>query len=239
MRLLALVITMNLAINVAAEILPARLDQPTGPVRFEAEADKRDWEALSAQIPRPTLQRLWESRDLFDDAAVTFSAALSAPLKAKMYYLISTRGVLPLTPDSLAGQIQYQFQGDTTPPKVNNIAYMGEVVANFAPKVPTVGGFVFVSDQPLRFAVSPVDLSNISTARDSLTYSGRSAHVDGGPHLQEIIFASRLTVEPSHEDYLFVQWKPDDSNCEFFFSLLKITGQTLEEVKWSAYNCDV
>src|SRR5579864_4708255 len=100
MHLLALIL-------LAAEILPARVDPSAGVVRFAPESDAPDWETLGkqkvAKASAAELQRLWQARDLFDGTAVTFTAELPAAVKSKMYYFISTRGILPLTPGSFEG----------------------------------------------------------------------------------------------------------------------------------------
>jgi hypothetical protein len=102
----------------AADIVSAQIDQPAGPVRFDAEAGAVDWKALAQQKfgsealehpPAAKLQQLWDARDLFDTTDESFTSPSPAPLSRKHYYLISTRGIVPLEVSGLKGEIVYQF----------------------------------------------------------------------------------------------------------------------------------
>lgn len=205
----------------------------------------------SFDIDHPDLTQL---RDKWSEITSSSQFQYTAPLpsdRGKHLYLLTEGGVFELNPDHLIGTVSYVLASQNADPS-SPPTFEGEVAAISRGSSATDAGFVVSFDNPVKSQIVPVPIP--STASDpgifeskegkKVAYSyrdpsGRVSKLEPEemetPGVKKAYLLTFSGVSPS---YLFIRWVPDASNCEYKYSLYKVTDH-LTKILSNFYGCDV
>ena len=227
----------------------------SGIVSFESFSEI-DWDTTARQnfhgfdLEHPDATQL---RDRWNEITNTADFAYTAPLPTYSehlyYYLLSENGVVELHPQYLSGTISYAMSSATANPSAPR--FFGEVSASAAAPIAD-GGFVFMLKAPTTFEITTVSSSTAPSVAGTFEYKDGNdvidVYRDGKGHESKLEHdrmetpgirkAYLVRIPESPYFYLMVRWMPDASNCEFKYSLYRMSDP-VTKVAENLYGCDV
>ncbi len=233
----------------AGQIVPAYGHIPGGGFRVPLPESQVAWKDIGLQIlgkdaGTPTGSRLtdlWQNKDNFGITEVNFQAPVPAAMKSRKYYVISADGLTPLRVRGLVGGIRYGFDIESEKAEVlKQVAFTGNAIFDTVPEDEYVeGAFLIDSDAAITSTATEVQPTAITSAKEGeatkITWDGKTGLVKS-PTTSRPDLAASLAI--GNEKYLFLQWHPEGTSCEFIFTLLKIGSASLDEAANTVYGCD-
>lgn len=226
----------------------------TNEIRFEPFGTL-DWQSIARtnfhlfDVDHPDLTRL---HDKWSEVTRSSLFEYTAPLPSSFVqhcYLLTETGVFELTPDHLVGNISYALASQDARP-TDASTFGGEVSAKS--KGASDAGFAVCFNNPVKFEISPVPVS--SSANNPGIFESKSGkkatytYGDGKGRLGElkqdqmetpgVKNAYLLRASGTPTSYLFIRWVPDTSNCQYKYSVYKLTDG-ITKVLDNFYGCDV
>jgi hypothetical protein len=234
----------------AGEIVSAYGHIPGGGFRVPLPESQVPWKDLALRIvskdvatPSETrLTDLWQNKDSFGIAEISFQAPIPETMKSRKYFVISDWGVTPLRLRSMVGGVRYRFDPAGTRSDLKEVGFQGAAIFDNVPEDEYVeGAFVIDSDTNLSNEAKEIAPSAIAVTRESqdatrITWSGKTGIIKS-PATSRAEVASQFKI--GNEDFLFLRWHPEGTSCEYIFTLLKIGASTLDETKNTVYGCDI
>jgi hypothetical protein len=217
----------NITVSAAQPTLPSgvRFDAPTT-VNWDGSVPRRLRDMNPRSPSDAAVARMLAEGDASTYGTdVTFQLPVPPQLAARLYYLVSPRGVTPLRLDSLVGVVPYTlaFPFDT-------IVHAGETggyvaASTSAESASTLGGFVLSADRPLQLtrasaALTPGDVA--AAATDTSTTGRRTT----GTAFWRIDRQFTLSVDGTPIRWVLVRLAADtqcvEVCCEFRYLLLEV-----------------
>ena len=243
-----LLLTAVLASLCAGEIVPAYGHIPAGGFRVPLPESQVPWKDLALRIigkdagtpSEDRLLDLWQNKAAFGITEANFQAPVPDAMKARKFYVISVDGLTPLRVRGLVGAVRYRFDPDALKPDLKEVVYGGNAIFDTVPEDEYVeGAFLIDSDAAITSSVKEVQPSAVTVTpsgqETKLAWDGRTGTINS-PTTSRPDYASDLTI--GAERYLFLQWHPEGTSCEFIFTLLKAGVGTLQETMSTVYGCD-
>lgn len=250
MKLLALALLASSAF--AADIVSAFGHIPGGGFRMAIPDSQINWKDTAIRIvgkdvekPTTRLQDLWQNKDSVGNTDFNFQVPVPQQFKDRRYYVISQYGLTPLRTRNLVGTIRYNFDPDGNKPEIKKVAFGGNAIFDTIPEDEYVeGAFVWAADAPVTSEAVDVPETALSitpeakTIRVTYTAEGtaRSAALKT-PATSKTDGAAQITI--GAEKYLFLQWHPEGTSCEYMFTLFKLTATAMEETASTIYGCEL
>ena len=247
MKLLPLLL---LAVSLCTgQIVPAYGHIPGGGFRVPLPEAQVPWKNIALQVvgkeaATPSGSRLtdlWQNKDNFGITEVNFQAPVPAAMKTRKFYVISADGLTPLRMRQLVGGVRYGFDIESQKAEVlKQVAFTGNAIFDTVPEDEYVeGAFMIESNTEIKGQATEVQPTAITSAKQGeatkITWSGKTGLVKS-PTTSRPDAAASLTI--GTEKYLFLQWHPEGTSCEFIFTLLKIGATSLDEAANTVYGCD-
>ncbi|MFM2123992.1 MAG: hypothetical protein RL328_443 [Acidobacteriota bacterium] len=233
----------------AGEIVPAYGHIPGGGFRVPLPDSQIPWKDVALQVigkdaatPSETrITDLWQNKDNFGITEVNFQAPVPAAMKTRKFYVISDGGLSPLKMRGLVGGIRYGFDIEGEKAAVlKQVAFTGNAMFDNVPEDEYVeGAFLIDSDTEIKSTAAEVQPSAVSVAKEGETtrigWNGKSGAIKS-PTTSRPDAATAITI--GNDQYLYLQWHPEGTSCEFIFTLLKANATGLQETANTVYGCD-
>lgn len=232
----------------AADIVSAYGHIPGGGFRVPVPDSRIPWremalKTVSLDVERPDAARLRDlyfQKDQFGNAELSFRVPVPTDMEQRRYYAVSDWGLTPLRIRGLVGAARYAFDPQSAAPVLLQVGFTGQLFFDNVPEDDYVeAGFVWASDHPVTSEVEEVEPRAIAvsgsgdTAR--VTWQDRTASLRS-PVTSRAETAALISAEG--EKYLYIQWHPEGTSCEYMFTLLRLTATSLEETASTVYGCD-
>lgn len=246
MKLLPLLLLASLC---SGEIVPAYGHIPGGGFRVPLPDSQIPWKDIALQVvgkdaatPNETrLTDLWQNKDSFGITEVNFQAPVPAALKSRKFYVISDYGLTPLKIRNLVGGVRYGFDLEGEKAAVlKQVAFTGNAFFDNVPEDEYVeGAFVIDSDAEIKSEAKEVQPAAVTAAKDAETtkiaWNGKTGTIKSATTSRPDA-ATDITI--GNQQYLYLQWHPEGTSCEFIFTLLKVGATSLDEAASTVYGCD-
>ena len=231
------------------QIVPAYGHIPGGGFRVPLPEAQVPWKALALQVvgkdaATPSGSRLtdlWQNKDNFGIAEVNFPATVPAAMKARRYYVISADGLTALRVRNLFGSVRYGFDIESAKAEVlKQVAFTGNAIFDTVPEDEYVeGAFLIDSGAAITSTAAEVEPAAVTAAKNGdatkVTWDGKTGTIKS-PTTSRPDRAASLAI--GSDKYLFLQWHPEGTSCEFIFTLLKVGAAGLNEAANTVYGCD-
>lgn len=239
--------------NSVPEFRPAYFG--TNEIRFEPFVSI-DWQSIaranfhSFDIERPDLTQL---RDKWSEVSASSQFEYTAPLPSTLVqhvYVLTEAGVFDLAPNRLIGTISYVLASQNAKP-TGPPTFEGVVSAVSKESSASDAGFAVSFRNPVKFEISPVPVS--SSASDPGIFESKNGNQATYMYRDASGLLGKLEQEPMEtpgvqkayllkfsgipSSYLFVRWVPDASNCQYKYSLYKVSDRITKVVD-NFYGCD-
>jgi hypothetical protein len=219
-----------------------------------------DWASVASHnfhafdLKNPDLKQIEEKRDTpYGGSAFEYTAPF--PVSSGFYYLLSSSGVVRIEPQRLTGTVVYPSDPTDAAHKIMimKVWFSGQVSAVTPHEVQLEGsGFVMLPGVPQSFETSvisgaaPFNSRGIIKRKDGDRFAyfyndgeGRVSELveaNGGERGVEKAYLINFSASPGK--YLFVQWPPDSSTCNFEYSLYRL-GDPVVKVADTESDCDI
>jgi hypothetical protein len=192
---------------------------------------------LEGTVPGRALRtELLGHDDHFGSAVFKFRVPLPDSLRSRHYLLIHGRGITSLRPESLVGTARVLIPDSGV--ALGPVEFYGEMRASPRSGQGSItGGFVLVSDVPLRSTTAP----SRRTADELFSAQGANYVARATAFwAMRVQFAVMINDDPT--PYVFVQWAPDKDGhegfCQYRFSLFRLSATPIQ-VAGTDYGCDI
>jgi hypothetical protein len=156
------------------------------------------------------------------------------------YYYVFSGGIKELEPASLNGKLKFLIRGEYNKYWLSTPQLLGDLRFKMDDEIRD-GGFMIVSAVPLKVEIKDIS-SHVSFKKERLSYTvSENKVLLGKPYeiTASMWVRKSFKVKFADKSYLFIVWGGFKSPCMNYTELYKVQDNSLEEIVWSLYNCDI